>query len=223
KDSQTDEPDNGARINVSVPNGLMNVSNGRFIESIDHNNGYTSWIWEVNNPINSYNVTVNIGDYAHIHDNHNGLDLDYYVLRGNEQKGIDHFAEVKPMMDCFQSKFGRYPFADDSYKLVETPYLGMEHQSAVAYGNKFHKGYLGTDRSGTGIGLLFDFITIHESAHEWFGNSITASDVADMWIHEAFTTYAETVFVECVYGYENAMQYVNGQAHNIVNDKPIIG
>jgi len=134
-----------------------------------------------------------------------------------------HFEEVKPMMDCFQSKFGPYPFANDSYKLVETPYLGMEHQSAVAYGNKFIKGYLGTDRTRTGIGLLFDYITIHESGHEWFGNSITSKDNADMWIHEGFTTYSEAVYVECQYGYEKAQQYVNGLKMNVENESPIIG
>ena len=223
KDTQTDEPDLGATIKIAVPNGLMNVSNGRFIGLTDLKNGFTRWDWEVKNPINTYSITANIGDYSAIHDNHDGIDLDYYVLRGNEQKARTHFAEVKPMMDCFKSKFGEYPFKEDGYKLVETPYLGMEHQSAVAYGNKYMKGYLGTDLSGTGIGLLFDFITIHESGHEWFGNSVTASDVADMWIHEAFTTYSETVFVECLYGYDKALRYVNGQRQNVDNDKPIIG
>jgi aminopeptidase N len=145
------------------------------------------------------------------------------VLRENEQKAKIHFEEVKPMMDCFQSKFGQYPFADDGYKLIETPYLGMEHQSAVAYGNMYKKGYLGSDLSGTGYGLLFDFIIIHESGHEWFGNSITSSDIADMWIHESFTTYSEAVYVECLYGYEKALKYINGIKNNIHNDKPIIG
>ena len=223
KDSQSDEPDFGATIKVAVPNGLMNVSNGRFIGSEDLKNGYTRWDWEVKNPINTYDITVNIADYAHIHDNHKGLDLDYYVLRENEEKARKHFEEVKPMMDCFQSKFGTYPFAEDGYKLVETSYLGMEHQSAVAYGNKYKKGYLGDDLSGTGIGLLFDYITIHESGHEWFGNSITSKDIADMWIHEGFTQYTEVVFVECQYGYEKAMEYCNGLKRNVGNQTPIIG
>ncbi|WP_347070113.1 M1 family metallopeptidase [Flavobacterium sp. WV_118_3] len=223
KDSQTDEPDNGATVKVAVPNGLMNVSNGRFKGSEDLKNGYTRWDWEVINPINNYDITVNIADYAHIHDNYKGLDLDYYVLRENEAKARKHFEEVKPMMDCFQLKFGKYPFWEDSYKLVETPYLGMEHQSAVAYGNKYRKGYLGSDLSGTGIGLTFDFITIHESGHEWFGNSITSKDIADMWIHEAFTTYTEAVFVECNLGYDKALAYINGQSRNVKNDRPIIG
>lgn len=223
KDSQTDEPDNGASIKVAVPNGLMNVSNGRFLGSQDLKNGYTRWDWEVKNPINNYTITVNIADYVHIQDKMPDLDLDYYVLKENEAKAREHFAEVKPMMECFQSKFGRYPFWEDGYKLVETPYLGMEHQSAVAYGNKYKKGYMGFDLSGTGVGMFFDYITIHETGHEWFGNSITSTDIADMWIHEGFTTYSETVFIECMKGYDDAMKYINGQARNVKNDKPIIG
>ncbi|WP_395046850.1 M1 family metallopeptidase [Flavobacterium sp.] len=223
KDSQSDEPDLGATIKVAVPNGLMNVSNGRLIGSEDLKNGYTRWDWEVKSPINTYDITLNIADYAHIHDNHKGLDLDYYVLRENEEKARKHFEEVKPMMDCFQSKFGKYPFTEDGYKLVETPYLGMEHQSAVAYGNHYLKGYLGNDLSGTGVGLLFDFITIHESGHEWFGNSITSKDIADMWIHEGFTQYSEIVFVECQFGYDKAMEYAYGLRNNVNNDRPIIG
>ena len=223
KDSQTDEPDNGASIKVAVPNGLMNVSNGRFLGSQDLKNGYTRWDWEVKNPINNYTITVNIADYVHIQDKMPDLDLDYYVLRENEAKAREHFMEVKPMMECFQSKFGRYPFWEDGYKLVETPYLGMEHQSAVAYGNKYKKGYMGFDLSGTGVGMFFDYITIHETGHEWFGNSITSMDIADMWIHEGFTTYSETVFIECIKGYDDAMKYINGQAKNVRNDRPIIG
>ena len=223
KDSQSDEPDNGATIKVAVPNGLMNVSNGRFLGMENLQNGYTRWDWEVKNPINTYDITVNIADYVHIHDNHKGLDLDYYVLRANEAKARKHFEEVKPMMDCFQSKFGKYPFSDDGYKLVETPYLGMEHQSAVAYGNHYMKGYMGNDLSGTGVGLLFDYITIHETGHEWFGNSITSKDIADMWIHEGFTMYSEIVFIECQFGYDKAMQYAYGLRNAVSNDRPIIG
>jgi aminopeptidase N len=224
KDSQTDEPDNGASIKVAVPNGLMNVSNGRFKGSEAIENGYTRWDWEVINPINNYTITVNIADYVHIQDKLDNLDLDYYVLRENEAKAKKHFkADVKPMMDCFQTKFGRYPFWEDGYKLVETPYLGMEHQSAVAYGNKYRKGYLGRDLSGTGEGMSFDFIIIHETGHEWFGNSVTSKDIADMWIHEAFTTYSETVFIECTKGYDAAMNYINGQSNNVQNDRPVIG
>jgi aminopeptidase N len=223
KDSQSDEPDFGATIKVAVPTGLMNVSNGRLIGSEDLKNGYTRWDWEVKNPINSYDITINIGDFVHFGENYKDLDLDYYVLRENEAKAKVQFEQVKPMMDCFQSKFGKYPFAEDGYKLVETSYLGMEHQSAVAYGNKYQNGYLGRDLSGTGIGLSFDFIIIHESGHEWFGNSITSKDIADMWIHEGFTCYSESVFLECQYGYEKSQIYINGLRKNIQNDVPIIG
>lgn len=223
KDSQSDEPDYGMIMDVTIPSDLVAVSNGRLIAKPEEKNNKKTWTWMVKNPINSYNITLNIADYVHIHDNHKGLDLDYYVLSYNEEKARKHFEEVKPMMDCFQSKFGDYPFKEDGYKLVETPYLGMEHQSAVAYGNKYLKGYLGSDLSGTGVGLLFDFITIHESGHEWFGNSITSKDIADMWIHEGFTQYSEIVFIECEFSYEKAMQYANGLRRNVKNDKPIIG
>lgn len=223
KDHQTDEPERGASIKVAVPNGLINVSNGRLTGSQDLNNGYTRWDWEVKNPINNYDITVNIADYVHIKDKSNNLDLDYYVLSYNEKKATRQFAEVKLMLECFEKKFGPYPFIEDGYKLVETPYLGMEHQSAVAYGNRYRNGYLGQDISGTGVGMEFDYIIVHESGHEWFGNSITSSDVADMWIHEGFTTYSETVYVECRLGYDKAMEYINGQSNNVANNKPVIG
>ena len=223
KDSQSDEPDNGATMKITIPNGLTAVSNGRLKGIEDLKNGCTSWEWEVKSPINSYDINITIADFVHVHDNYKGLDLDYYVLRDNEAKARVQFEEVKPMMDCYQAKFGTYPFAEDGFKLVETPYLGMEHQSAVAYGNHYRKGYLGNDLSGTGIGMLFDYIIIHESGHEWFGNSITSKDIADMWIHEAFTMYCEAVYVECQYGYEKAQMYINGMKNNVANDKPIIG
>jgi len=223
KDHQTDEPDRGASVKVAVPNGLMNVSNGKFLGNLNLDNGFTRWDWEVNNPINNYNIVINIGDYVNIHEKLDNLDLDYYVLAENEAVARKHFEEVMPMMECFQEKFGTYPFVNDGYKLVETPYLGMEHQSAVAYGNKYTKGYLGNDMTGTGIGLEFDFIIIHETGHEWFGNSITSKDIADMWIHESFTTYSECVYVECQFGYEKAMAYINGQKKLIANQKPVIG
>ncbi|MBA4153506.1 M1 family metallopeptidase [Flavobacterium sp.] len=223
KDHQTDEPDRGASVKVAVPNGLMNVSNGKFLGNENLNNGFTRWDWEVKNPINNYNIVINIGDYVNIHEKLDNLDLDYYVLAENEAVARKHFEEVMPMMECFQQKFGTYPFVNDGYKLVETPYLGMEHQSAVAYGNKYTKGYLGSDMTGTGIGLEFDYIIIHETGHEWFGNSITSKDIADMWIHESFTTYSECVYVECQFGYEKAMAYINGQKKLIANQKPVIG
>lgn len=223
KDSQTDEPNNGATIKVAVPNGLMNVSNGRLIGSEDLKNGYTRWDWEVKNPINSYDITLNIADYEHFGENYKGVDLDFYVLKENLEKAKKQFEQVKPMLDCFQEKFGEYPFKEDGYKLVETPYLGMEHQSAVAYGNKYRNGYLGSDLSNSGVGLKFDYIIIHESGHEWFGNSITSADIADMWIHEGFTQYTEIVYTECTQGYEKAMLYAKGLRFNVQNDRPIIG
>ena len=187
------------------------------------NDGYTRWDWEVLNPINTYNVTLNIGHYTRITDRLEDLDIDYYVLDYNREKAIKHFEEVKPMLTCFQSKFGPYPFKEDGYKLVETPYLGMEHQSAVAYGNNYLKGYRGMDLSGSGVGLTFDYITIHESGHEWFGNSNTSRDIADMWIHEGFTQYSELVFIECQSGYEKMLKYAFGLRRNVTHNRPIIG
>lgn len=223
KDSQTDEPDLGATIKIAVPNGLMDVSNGRLTGFEDLKNGYTRWDWEVKNPINNYDITVNIADYEHFGENYKGLDLDFYVLKENIEKAKKQFEQVKPMLDCFQEKFGEYPFKEDGYKLVETPYLGMEHQSAVAYGNKYKNGYLGSDLSNSGVGLKFDYIIIHESGHEWFGNSITSADIADMWIHEGFTQYSEIVYIECTQSYEKAMLYAKGLRFNVQNDSPIIG
>ena len=222
KDHQSDEPEE-ALIEIAVPNGLTNVSNGRLIGKNDLGNGYTRWSYEVNNPINNYDIVFNIANYVHFKDTYEELDLDYYVLPYNLEKAKKQFAEVKPMMKCFYEKFGEYPFKEDGYKLVETPYLGMEHQSAVAYGNYYKMGYLGNDLSGTGIGLKWDFIIIHESGHEWFGNSITANDIADMWIHEGFTTYSEAVYVECRWGKEDALKYLEGLRKNISNKAPIIG
>jgi len=223
KDSQSDEPDRGATIKIAAPNGLTAVSNGRLMGSTDLKDGYTRWDWEVKNPINNYDINITIGDFVHFQDHYKGIDLDYYVLRDNENRARLQFEDVKPMLDCFQSKFGSYPFIEDGYKLIETPYLGMEHQSAIAYGNMYLKGYLGHDRSGTGIGMNFDFIIVHESGHEWFGNSITAKDIADMWIHESFTTYSEAVYVECQFGAEKAQAYLNGLKSTVINDGPIIG
>lgn len=223
KDHLSDEPDEGADIKVSVPNGLMNVSNGRLIAETPQEDDYTEWHWRVTNPINNYNITLNIGDYVHLEDQFQDLTLDYYVLPYHLEKAKKQFEQVKPMMQCFYEKMGEYPFKEDGFKLVETPYLGMEHQSAVAYGNQFMNGYLGTDLSGTGYGLTWDFIIIHESAHEWFGNSISVADIADLWIHEGFTTYAESIFVECTQNKDAALSYLYGIRKNIENKRPMIG
>ncbi|WP_373056809.1 M1 family metallopeptidase [Zunongwangia sp. H14] len=222
KDHQSDEPEE-VLSEIEVPTGLTNVSNGRLLGSKDLKDGYTRWKWKVSNSINNYDVILNVGKYAHFHDTFKDLDLDYYVLEYNLEKAKKQFEEVQPMMACFYEKMGPYPFPEDGYKLVETPYLGMEHQSAVAYGNKYMKGYLGNDLSGTGLGLTWDYIIIHESGHEWYGNSITSKDIADMWIHEGFTTYTEGIYVECQEGKEAALKYLKGLRRNIGNQSPIIG
>ncbi len=225
KDHQSDEPDSMA-ISVAVPKDLVEVSNGRLRGKKTLPGGYERYDWFVSYPINSYDVTINIADYASFSDIYQGkntkpLTLDYYVLRENLKKAKTQFAQVKPMMACFEKYFGPYHFPRDGYKLVETPYLGMEHQSAVAYGNKYLQGYLGAATSPWG--LKFDYIIIHESGHEWWGNSVSSKDMADMWIHESFTTYAEALYVECMYGYPAALTYMNAQKGNIGNEEPIIG
>ncbi len=227
KDHQADEVDS-MMISISVPDTLENISNGRLVGKEKLNDGYTKYHWKVSYPINNYNVTFNIGKFAHFKDTFEGekgpLTLDFYVLPENLEKAKTHFAaDVKPMLKCFEYWFGPYPFYRDGFKLVESPHLGMEHQTAVAYGNKYLKGYLGRDLSGTGLGLTFDFIIVHESGHEWFGNQVTSKDIADMWIHEGFTNYSESLFVECQLGKEAGAKYVNGIRRNIQNDKPIIG
>lgn len=227
KDHQADEVDS-MMISVRVPTGLKEVSNGRLRKVTPLKDGYTRFDWFVANPINNYAVAVNIGNYTHFSDSYNGekgnLTLDYWVLPENLAKAKKQFGEnVKPMLSAFEHWFGPYPFYKDGYKLVETPYLGMEHQSAVAYGNKFLNGYMGRDLSGTGWGSKWDFIIVHESGHEWFGNNITAKDIADMWTHESFTNYAESLFIESKWGKQAGQEYVHGTRHAILNDQPIIG
>lgn len=226
KDYQGDEPDSGMDITYTIPEGLVLVSNGRLLKT-GNSNHRRELHWRVTNPINSYDATFYIGDYVHWSDTLTGekgkLDLDFYALRYNEAKARQQFAVTKPMLHCFEYWMGPYPFYKDGYKLVEAPYLGMEHQSAVAYGNEYQMGYRGRDRSNTGEGLKFDFIIVHESGHEWFGNNITAKDIADNWIHEGFTTYTEALFAECLLGREKAFAYTTGEWHNIRNDNPVIG
>lgn len=226
KDHQSDEPNN-MTISITTPPDLVDVSNGRLKKKAMDHDGNIVWTWYVSNPINNYDVAMNIGHYAEFKDVYSGeggkLDLDYWVLDYNVDTAKSQFAVVKPMMKCFEAWFGKYPFYKDSYKLVESPHLGMEHQSAVAYGNKFKMGYKGTDLSGSGWGLKWDFIIVHESGHEWFGNNITTKDIADMWVHEGFTNYSETLFTECEYGPQAAFEYITGIRKNIKNDTPIIG
>lgn len=226
KDHQSEEPDSMS-IHITVPDSLVNVSNGRLASQTPNSDGTTTWSWHVSNPINNYNVAVNTANYVNFSETFEGekgtLDLDYWVLEQNFEKAQEQFKQVKPMLECFEHWFGPYPFYEDSYKLVETPHLGMEHQSAVAYGNQYQNGYLGTDLSGSGWGLRFDFIIIHETGHEWFGNNITTKDIADMWIHEGFTNYSESIYVECMFGKEAGAEYVTGTRQNILNQRPVIG
>ena len=226
KDHMYDEVEN-MLISVNVPGDLTEVSNGRLKSVKKEKDGTKTFNWYVSNPINNYGVNINIGDYVNFAEKYKGkkgdLDCNYYVLRDNLALAKEQFKDVPRMLKAFESWFGPYPFYEDSYKLVEVPYLGMEHQSSVTYGNKYKNGYLGRDLSGTGWGLKFDFIIIHESGHEWFANNITYKDIADMWIHESFTNYSESLFVEYYYGKEAGAEYVIGCRQNIENDKPIIG
>ncbi|MEI9947331.1 MAG: M1 family metallopeptidase [Chitinophagaceae bacterium] len=228
KDHQSDEPDNGASLTMTVADSLVAVGNGRLVNKTNNNNGTTSWKWEVKNPINNYTIIPYIGKYVNWTEQFTGekgkLDCSYWVMDYDLEKAKKQFGrDVKLMLKCFEEWFGPYPFYEDSYKLVETPHLGMEHQSAVAYGNKFLDGYLGRDLSGTGWGLKWDYIIVHESGHEWFANNITTKDIADMWVHEGFTNYSEILFTECQSGKKAGEEYVQGIRAKIQNSSPIIG
>ena len=226
KDIQSDEPDSGISLHLIVPSDLEAIGNGRS-GGVVHDEAHTNIYWDVKNPINSYDIIPYIGKYANFNDTYKGeggkLDLSYWILTYNLEKAKKQFTQVKPTLQCFEYWFGKYPFYEDSYKLVEAPYLGMENQSNVAYGNKYINGYHGTDLSATGWGLKWDFIIVHESAHEWWGNSITSKDIADMWIHESFANYAETLYTEWLFGKEAGNEYCVGTRKRILNDKPIIG
>ncbi len=235
KDHQSDEPDNGALIQIKVPDTLVAVANGKLYSKDDQKDGSMLYTWQVKNPINNYNIVPYIGKYIEFTDTLNGesyavsggkktLSLDYWVLDYNLEKAKKQFGrDVKPMLRAFEYWFGPYPFYEDGYKLVESSHLGMEHQSATAYGNHYKDGYLGSDLSGTGWGLKWDYIIVHESGHEWFANNITTNDIADMWVHEGFTMYSEALFIEYHYGKKAADEYVQGIRNNIENDKPLIG
>ncbi len=223
KDQWRDEPQEGMEIDVAVPNGLTDISNGRFEGSHDLGDGYTEWRWHVHYPINNYDVALNIGDYQHFTaPQHGETTLDFYALPEDLEKARQQFQQVPTMLDAYEHYFGEYPFDKDGYKLIEVPYAGMEHQSAVAYGNHFTNGYFGRDWTGVGISPRFDFIIIHESGHEWFGNAITAADKADMWIHEGWTTYMETLYVEYRWGRTDALRYTNGLKPKVQNLRPIL-
>jgi aminopeptidase N len=228
KDHGSDEPDRGMRISVTVPEHLTAVSNGR-LKKTDHDTaGKTkTFHWEVTNPINNYGVNVNIANYVNFSEKYRGkggvLDMDYWVLAHQKDVAIKQFKEAPRMMEAFEHWFGKYPFYEDSFKLVAVSYPGMEHQSSVTYGNWFRNGYLRRDGSGTGVGFKFDFIIVHESGHEWFGNNISMKDAADMWIHESFANYSESLFVEYHFGKKEAEDYMIGNRRLIQNDRPIIG
>ena len=221
KDQWRDEVQN-MEISVAIPNDLVDASNGKFMGKTDLGDGYTRWDWMVHYPINNYDVSLNIGKYEHFSDKFGDLPLDFYALPEDLDKAKKQFAQAKGMLQAFQHYFGEYPFKKDGYKLIEVPYSGMEHQSAVTYGNHFANGYLERDWTGVGISPRFDFIIIHESGHEWFGNSITAADPSDMWIHEGWTTYLECLYVEYMYGHDDYLKYVNGYRAKVKNQFPII-
>ena len=221
KDQWRDEVEN-MRISVAIPNDLTDVSNGKFAGKTDLGDGYTRWDWDVQYPINNYDISMNIGNYVHFSDKFKNLPLDYFVLPENLEKAKKQFAQVPEMLAAYEHYFGEYPFERDGYKLIEVPYAGMEHQSAVAYGNHFENGYYGRDWTGAGISLKFDFIIIHESGHEWFGNSVTAEDRSDMWIHEGWTTYMELLYVEYLWGHGDALKYADGLKPKVQNKEPII-
>ena len=221
KDQWRDEVEN-MDLRVAIPNGLVDVSNGRFAGKTDLKDGYTRWDWRIHYPINNYNVSLNIGAYDHFSDKLGDLTLDFYALPEHMEDARRQFAQAKPMIAAYESYFGEYPFKEDGYKLIEAPYSGMEHQSAVTYGNHFANGYLERDWTGVGVSPKFDFIIIHESGHEWFGNAISAADVSDMWIHEGWTTYMEALYVEHEFGYGDALKYINGYKSKVRNREPII-
>ena len=226
KDHQSDEPDRGALLRISVPDTLMAIGNGRLKGKQQYKMGWTVYDWEVKNPINNYNIIPYIGKYTHFNESYAGekgkLDCDYWVLEDELEKAKEQFKQVPLMLKAFEYWLGPYPFYEDGFKLVQSPHLGMEHQSAIAYGNGFQNGYRGRDLSGSGWGLKWDFIIVHESGHEWFGNNITSNDLADMWLHESFTNYSETLFTDYHYGTEAGNAYVQGTRALIRNDAPII-
>jgi len=225
KDHQADEPDS-AEMHITCPDTLVCIGNGRFRGKINNKDGTATYDWAVVNPINNYCIIPYIGKYAHFSEVYKGekgdLDMDYWVMDYNLEKAKKHFADATRMMKAFEYWFGPYPFYEDGYKLVEAPHLGMEHQSATAYGNGYQFGYRGNDVSGSGWGLKWDFIIVHESGHEWFANNITSKDIADMWIHEGFTSYSETLFTDYFYGKEAGNEYNRGIRKNIDNKNPII-
>jgi aminopeptidase N len=227
KDHQSDEPDKGASLTMTVPDTLIAIGNGRLQSKKQNNDGTATYTYAVTNPISTYCIIPYIGKYANFKETYKGekgiLDINYWALDYNLDIAKAYMPkEVNNMLNAFEFWFGPYPFYEDGYQLIETSHTGMEHQSAVSYGNWYKPGYRGRDGSGTGIGMKWDFIIIHESGHEWFGNNITTKDLADMWVHEGFTNYSETMFVDYVFGKESADAYNKGTRRGIRNDKNII-
>lgn len=224
KDHLSDEP-SSMDIKLTAPKELTCVANGQLIDVSKKNKSLKTWHWKVSYPINNYNVTLNIAHYKNFKDTYTSFDgeeleLDYYVLDYNLDKAKKHFKQVDKTLEAFEFYFDKYPFWEDGFALVETSYLGMEHQGAIAYGNKYRRGYLG--------GMIpshmnWDYIIVHETGHEYWGNSISMNDMAEMWIHESFTTYMEALYVEYNYSYEEAVDYLGMQRPYIENRKPIIG
>ncbi|MBS1610731.1 MAG: M1 family metallopeptidase [Bacteroidetes bacterium] len=227
KDHQSDEPDDGASLTMIIPDTLVAIANGRLQFKKENGDGTATYKWAVVNPISDYCIIPYIGKYVNFNEVYNGekgeLDINYWVLDYNLEKAKSYMPpEVHNMLKSFEYWFGPYPFYEDGYQLIETSHTGMEHQSAVSYGNWYKPGYRGRDGSGTGWGLKWDFIIIHESGHEWFGNNITTKDLADMWVHEGFTNYSETLFIGQVFNEEAADAYNAGIRRGIRNDKPVI-
>ncbi len=227
KDLQSEEPDS-QRTAITVPDPMVAVSNGRLRSRTANGNGTTTFEWVVTSPINNYSVEVNAGSYAHWTETYAGengpLTMNFWPLEENLEKARAQWTQARMTMECFERWFGPYPFYEDGYQLIEVPYLGMEHQSGVTYGNGYANGYRGRDLSGSGHGLKWDFIVVHESAHEWWGNNITASDIADNWVHESFANYSENLLTECLTGSkEFGEDYVVGTRRNIRNRRPVIG
>jgi len=227
KDDQADEPDS-QRIAITVPDPMLDVSNGRLRSSTPNGDGTTTYEWFVTNPINGYDVAVNAdAHYVHFSDTYQGeggaLTLDFWPLSYHRDTARVQFQQARSMLACFEHWFGPYPWYEDGYKLIETSYLGMEHQSGIAYGNQYLPGYRGKDLSGTGLGMQWDLIIVHESAHEWWGNSISAKDHAEMWLHESFAMYAEGLYTECQHGKDAGERYLVGLRKRVKNDVPILG
>jgi aminopeptidase N len=225
KDTQADEPDS-MRVTITAPRGLQHIGAGRLVQRADHADGTTSWTWRIANPINNYAIALAVGHYAHWQETYRGEDgpltMDYYPLDVNLERARAQFVQARSTMQCFEHWFGPYPFYEDGYKLIEVPNTGMEHQGAVTYGNRYANGYRGRDGSGTGLGMQWDFIIVHETAHEWWGNNITTRDLADMWVHESFANYSESIYTECLLGPEAGSRYNIGVRKGIRNDRPVI-